>query len=368
MKIDILRSVPAEPVEQVLVASEAVTTVHRDGTFAIEGAQEAIPSVTGIKQFRDLKFHYSAEARRRNVLFARGQVLGGWAEVQIEKVRSWSANREFFLRRLQNNSLIAVTAKPVVTHGEVILVGGPAHVWWHWLIETLPTLHLMEKTFDLPDSIPIALPELVLRDTNKVEMLRRIVTKRPLVPLYSNTVHELCHAFVPAPVTSPGPTEFSLGSISPRGTFEKAAMGDFLEDMTNWISPRNVAPRGVFLARRNPKGRVSNQALYVAVAENFGLEILYTEDEPYTEVAEVISRSKLVVTTMGSGIANLAFATERPNVVVIGNSSWRYHTPFANLFGMCANKVFFFDDGAEEEPTKRESSFKSILKQATSDT
>ena len=368
MKIDILRSVPAEPVEQVLVASEAVTTVHRDGTFAIEGAQEAIPSVTGIKQFRDLKFHYSAEARRRNVLFARGQVLGGWAGVQIEKVRSWSANREFFLRRLQNNSLIAVTAKPVVTHGEVILVGGPAHVWWHWLIETLPTLHLMEKTFALPGSIPIALPELVLRDKNKIEMLRRIVKRRPLVPLYSNTVHELSHAFVPAPVTSPGPTEFSLGSVSPRGTFEKAAMGNFLEDITNWINPRNLAPRGVFLARRNPKGRVSNQALYVTVAEHFGLEILYTEELPYTTVAEIISRSKLVVTTMGSGIANLAFATERPNVVVIGNSSWTYHTPFANLFGMCANKVFFFDDGAEEEPTKRESLFKSMLKQATSST
>lgn len=366
MKIEILQAGPVKPVEQLLIASEAVTSLPRNGTFAVQSGQIAVPSVTGMKQFEDLKFHYSSEARRRNVLFSRGKVLGGWTDVRAENVRSWAINGDFFLKRLPNTSLLAATVRPSVTYAEVILIGGPAHVWWHWLIETLSALHHMETTFEPPVSIPIALPELVLRDTNKVEMLRRIVGKRPLVPLYSNTVHELSRAFVPAPVTSPGPTEFSLGSTPPRGTFEKLAMSHFLEDISSWFIRKGVVIPGVFLARRHSKGRVRNQELYAEVAENFGLEILYTEDEPFSSVAEAVSRSNLVVTTMGSGIANLAFATQRPNVVVIGNSSWTFHTPFANLFEMRARKVYFFNDDAEKDRTIQKNSFRSMLIQAAS--
>lgn len=183
------------------------------------------------------------------------------------------------------------------------------HNWFHWTIDTLPSIFLARYLPREFDDFPILLPESVSARAAWKEPLDLVLDQRDVKILRDNhyTVIENL-IWVDSP-TCPGP--LPLGAPSgPRfrmhSTAIKAYRNHILECLN--VQVEDIVPsRRIFLARAEGSYRHYNQEVALEVAAEFGFEPVYLESLSFKESVEVMLEAKAVIGPHGAGWANALY-------------------------------------------------------------
>lgn len=176
------------------------------------------------------------------------------------------------------------------TIDEAILLTAPwHHNFYHWLIEILPRLAIVERLDDLhqlPLVVPASAPSFVRESLRVVGALDRVLFLEDGVYRF-RTLHL--------------PTRFAAdASVSPIAV-------DWLREKIPLAAPSRPRRR-IYLSRRDSLIRfVSNESEVEAVLREFGFETVVLSGRPLAEQAQLFRDAELIVGAHGAGFSHLVF-------------------------------------------------------------
>ena len=240
---------------------------------------------------------------RGRVLTDRGTIIAPPDEFVADVSDAWTSGKEIIYPILLSRRLPRVT-----TTGETVAVLS-SHCSWsnfgHWLGDTLPRLHLLEKSGIHYDKIVV--PYLFAYQREALDLLGIDRAKMIVDP----TLHlEARRLVVP---TFPG-----LYGLPPRWAC------DYLrERFLPFVRP-SAAPRRILISRNKPgatRRLLNEDALYDALRP-FGVERVFTEDLSFAEEVSLFNNAEIVIGPCGAGMVNLMWC--KPGTPVIEIFSPRY--------------------------------------------
>ena len=213
------------------------------------------------------------------------------------------ARRGWAILKPQDNNIFTQRyfQEPVLVRGTVLslLAGGGAAMgnYYHWLIDSLPRLHLVQKAGLLGDI------DYFLVYDKECSFMRESLLALGIRP--EQLLDVRTHRHLRAKrllVTSP---------VRAGGRHSPYWVSEFLRQ--NYLpltpEPRRFARR-VFISRRDATmRRLLNEAEAEAVLREFGFETYVLSELSLREKAELFSEAEAIVGTVGAGMANLMFAT-----------------------------------------------------------
>lgn len=207
------------------------------------------------------------------------------------------------------------------------------HNWFHWLIDTLPSVYLANRLPQEFSDFPLLLPESYghkeawLEPLSLVQGNRRIVTLSP--KRYSH-VSDLI--WIDSP-TSPGPLPLRTDQL-PRFRSHASALQQYAADLINALGLPAEPPsrsRRLYLARRQQGNRPYNQQELLAVAESRGFEATFLEDLSFRDSVQRMREASIVVGPHGAGWANALFCLPGTRGLMWTWDESAYDNWFANI-------------------------------------
>ena len=208
-------------------------------------------------------------------------------------------------------------AEEVIERG-VLLAGRASENYYHWLLEFLPRLALLEdsgKYEDWPLLIDAGL------HPNLKEALARVCgADRTLVELKRGVRYGVKRLAAPSPLAWM-PVDLKPGSVLQPGdvVFSKRAV-QFLRERLG-AQALKVAPkqtRRLFLARPDaPYRRLINEAEIQAVFVRHGFEIVRPERMSVQEQIETFASAEVIAGATGAGFTNIVFAPPETTILVL---------------------------------------------------
>jgi capsular polysaccharide biosynthesis protein len=202
--------------------------------------------------------------------------------------------------------------------------------YYHWMTETLPTLHGMEPFFP-PETRHIIPGPASKFQLESLELLGIDASRFVEIPVEESwKVEEL--VISPPATTSFARNEDPFARIS-RYSFRDQApfMGPFNHspDGLRWIAKRLTAgafanceaepapPRRIYITRRRANSRRLNEAELAAVLERHGIVTCELEAMPLAAQVRLFHQAELVVAPHGAGLSNLMFCKPGTRVIEI---------------------------------------------------
>jgi hypothetical protein len=179
-----------------------------------------------------------------------------------------------------------------------------AHPWsygyYHWLLEALPRLALLEQDARLAELFLIV-PGPLKRFQQETLRLAGIADER-LVP-FDGGCWELEELFFPS---LPAPT----GNPSPHAV--EWLRRTFLPGNPDLAEPSGVGGRKLYLSRRDaPQRRLLNETEITDFLVSDGFEIYCAGDHSFAEQVKTFSEASLVIAPHGAAVSNMVFAPSR---------------------------------------------------------
>ena len=196
-----------------------------------------------------------------------------------------------------------------VTFG--IFAGSMApHNWFHWIIDTLPTIYQARYLPSDYDEYPIILPRSVRSRKNWIDSLSCVLEKRPVHFVDDDGLVGVRHLLKLEPVTRPGPRPLHAEvtnriSVLPNPLLDYR---DFIVKELDLEDTHLRFGRRIFLARKSTDLRAYNQEEALEVAEDFGFIPIYMQDLTFRESVEVFREAEIVIGPHGAGWANMLFS------------------------------------------------------------
>lgn len=226
---------------------------------------------------------------------------------------------------------------PKVSRG--IFVGSwSPHNWFHWTIDTLPSVYLARFLPPEFDDYPILLPDSATTRAAWKEPLELVVGQREVKFLEEDqyaAVDDLI--WVDSP-TCPGPLPVGVPSgprFSLHGTAMKAYRDHILEGL-GLLGARIRQTRRLFLARAEGSYRNYNQDEALTVAADFGFEPVYLEELSFRESVEVMLEASAVIGPHGAGWANALYCQPGTTGIMWTWDESRHDNWFANIGKLAA--------------------------------
>lgn len=229
------------------------------------------------------------------------------------------------------------------------------HNWFHWIIDTLPSIYLTRHLPNALDDVPILLPQRLEKRSNWIEPLDLVRNGRPveycLGPHRYTSVAKLYWLDSP---TSPGPIKVGASENASLRVHKEALLSyrDFiLQHLTR--SKSEFGDR-IFLARQIGTMRPYNQDELIDVAATFGFRPVFLDQMGFAESVNAVRGARYIIGPHGAGWANLLFNDESPATLMWTwkdgpNRNW--FTNIAEVVG--ASMVLEFTDSYHD---KREGS------------
>ncbi|HEY8913983.1 glycosyltransferase family 61 protein [Lacisediminihabitans sp.] len=191
----------------------------------------------------------------------------------------------------------------------ILLAGRSDGNWYHWLIEYLPRVLMIEP--DLPPDIPL----LVTRRTPESGLAAlRAITDRPLVSFDPETLQSVGRLHVVAPpvqVLDTTRVPWSEGiRLNPQPLRALRTAWGLTDDPV-------VGGRRVFLSRRSAHRGLLNEKALVDSAIAHGLEIVEPGTMTFEDQLELFSSASLVVGASGAVMANYLMMSRGSRVIAL---------------------------------------------------
>jgi hypothetical protein len=212
------------------------------------------------------------------------------------------------------------------------------HNWFHWTIDTLPSVYLARFLPPEFDNYPILLPDSATTRAAWKEPLELVLGQREVKFLPENrytAVDDLI--WVDSP-TCPGPLPVGVPSgprFSLHGTAMKAYRDHILEGL-GLLGAGISQTRRLFLARAEGSYRNYNQDEALEVAADFGFESVYLEALSFKESVAVMLEASAVIGPHGAGWANALYCQPGTKGIMWTWDESRHDNWFANIGKLAA--------------------------------
>lgn len=278
-----------------------------DGTALINLSEETVSSI-GFRRFSDI----AVSLNRRG-----GMIIDGRSIIVSENGLPglplvYFPNTLVAGIRGQHNENVYLDRPRVleeVTLG--IFAGSMApHNWFHWIIDTLPTIYQARYLPSDYDEYPILLPLSVRDRKNWIDSLSYVLNKRPLHFIDEEDLVRVRHLVKLESVTRPGPRPLNA-EVTNRISVLPNPLLDYRDFIVKEMDLEDTHPRfgrRVFLARKSSDLRAYNQEEALEVAEDFGFIPLYMQDLTFRESVKVFREAEIVIGPHGAGWANMLFS------------------------------------------------------------
>ena len=305
------------------------------------------------------------QARRSAMLITKGKAHFQNLAILREKVflhsDSRSRNPVGQVLRL-GNKVIVRTGSDLQNHGRGIVVGGPSHNWFHWLIEQLPTIHrALTESYDWA-SWPLVLRREVLERENFVKTLRLVAPESTVVPVDAEAFFRLDRALILEAPTSPGTVDFGLfGNFLKRNHFDLAIMSPYRSKLREYAVnlPRTSHPKRIFLTRSRGRNRPYNQSELIDIAKKFGFKPMNPDEHSLENLWSALAHASVVAGPQGAAWANSIVCPQGAIGIQWNGGSLRGESfqSLASLVGMTMHHLVGeggFDDGYRIDPKEFE--------------
>ncbi len=237
----------------------------------------------------------------------------------------------------QSNDLLAELGQklPVLERGLYVGSWSP-HNWYHWTIDTLPSVYLSRKLPADYDDFPLLLPEKALTKASWDEPLQIVRGTRDIVALPQNQylkVRELLWIDSPS---VPGPLPLRA---SGHGNFRihYDAMREYRKFMLEALQLCGTPKphKKIYLARKEGAQRTYNQSELIAVARDYGYEPIFLEELSFGDSVKIMTEAKLVVGPHGAGWANALYCQPSTQGFMWSwqDNNWNWFLNVANTAG-----------------------------------
>ena len=205
------------------------------------------------------------------------------------------------------NSVIVRTGSHVQNYGKGIVVGGPSHNWFHWVVEQLPTIHrALTESFGW-SSWPLILRREVLESENFVKTLRLVAPESAVVPVDAEAFFKLDRALILEAPTSPGTVDFGLfGNFMKQHYFDREIMNPYVSTLREYALnlPSAPHPKRIFLTRSQGRNRPYNQSELLDVAKKFGFTPMNPDEHSLENLWSALAHASAVAGPQGAAWAN----------------------------------------------------------------
>jgi hypothetical protein len=194
----------------------------------------------------------------------------------------------------------------------VILASRCEDNWFHWIVETLPRILLLEK---IRGDIPILISERV--PVSGIEALR-IVSTRNIIRVDDKTPIFVAKAFIPGQVIfHPDSLEFWDKQIF--SIFDLDLLKQFRNLVLRRLNLAQIAPRDrIFLTRRSThRNLICIRAAEKVLGQLFKFKIIDTANLSFREQVSSIANARSIIMVGGAGMANLLFAGSGSKIAVL---------------------------------------------------
>ena len=319
--------------------AESRSYVLIDKELEVRTSNAESPSSTATGDYPYLGFHEIENATilsnpRLAFVVADGKVLlpkpaddGPWDLRAVQPVRGG-------LLRQDGDRLLVEFSREERNWPNGIYVGTwSPHNWYHWLIDTLPSVYLSQFLPKKYRDWPIILPELIASRVSWLEPLLHVLGDRPVIYLAENEVARFSKVVWIDSPTSPGP----VPAGNPRGAMfraHKTALNAFREALMSSAGfPESCTSpnRKIFIARSPTLKRKHNQPELLDIALERGFEPIFFENHTLKETIQIVSEAKSIIGPHGAGWANAIFSNLGISALLWTAPSERHNNWFANI-------------------------------------
>jgi len=235
------------------------------------------------------------------VLTDRGTIIAPPDQFVADVSDAWTSGTEIIYPIFLKSRL------PRITRTEETVAVLSSHCSWfnfgHWLGDTLPRLHLLEKSGIHYDKIVV--PYTASYQREALELLGIDRSKM----IVDTTLHlEARRLVVP---TFPG-----LYGLPPRWACEYLR-----ERFVPHAKPRADMPRRILISRNKPGAtrRLLNEDILYDALRHFAVQRVFTEDLTFAEEIAIFHNAEFVIGPVGAGMVNLVWCKPGTPVVEIFN-------------------------------------------------
>lgn len=213
------------------------------------------------------------------------------------------------LRQREDTLLVKVRESKFRIPRAIFVGTWSPHNWYHWLIDTLPSVFLASKLPTEYDTYPLLLPETALLKQNWLEPLELVYGNRAIINLndsFYSEVEDL--VWIDSP-SCPGPLSLKpLGR--PNFRIHPQPFEDFRSHILAKLSMSSEplkSTKRVFIARNQEGNRPYNQEELIEVAENYGFVPVYLEKLSFRESVQLMREAEYLIGPHGAGWASAIF-------------------------------------------------------------
>lgn len=193
----------------------------------------------------------------------------------------------------------------------ILLCGKFPENWYHWMVNILPSVGLLDRTVSISPEIPLLVPETV-RNSNFEEALRLVTdTNREIIYL-PNRPHEVVQAYIlESPVHE---VKVIKGTTDPDwsvlGFFHFEEMLRYRERFLSKNKVRDVPPRRkIFLLRGEQRGRPYNEPELREILESRGFYSVELDKMPVEMQVGLFRDAQIIVGMTGAQWVGAMWAT-----------------------------------------------------------
>ena len=215
------------------------------------------------------------------------------------------------------------------------------HNWFHWLVDTLPSVYFARMLPEEFRDVPVLIPETALNKRSWIEPLRLVLGERRVRPLPINQFLYAERLVWMTSPTSPGPAQ-GLPARSPNFSMHGSAMNLFTRHLLRELAidgQQSEPGNRVFLARGDGANRPYNEAELIELSRDFGFRPVFLADMNFRDSVHVLATAEAVIGPHGAGWANAMFSPPQTPGLMWTWESARYDNWFANI-GALANMDF----------------------------
>lgn len=189
--------------------------------------------------------------------------------------------------------------------GEVaVFTASNQHIYWHWLLDVIPRLIMLEEMGRQPQSLYIQ-----LKAPFQHEMLKfmGILSKNTIIDCDQFSMISASRLLVPC-------HQIMEGRQFPQWVWQ-ALQKKFLP----FAKKRKVVSAGrIYISRASSKQRrIANEEILLPVLRDYGIQVVKLEELTFGEQIGLFNEAEVVVAPNGSGLANLVFCSKGTTVIEI---------------------------------------------------
>jgi|GEM_PF-1363049 len=322
-------SLPIGPVTDALIRARFV-------------AQDTIRNLSEDESVSSLQARIVGEARisvsRRGGFAVKGDALltrGTWTPA-IPKLHFGNSSVAGEVFQTGTTVYLSRSAQSLRIEKGIYVGSFAPHNWFHWLVDTLPSVFFLK---DLPEEYreyPLILPTGTLNKRSWAEAFDLVNPGHLVVEVLPDALHRFGTLVMVDGVSNGFPRPVDLAYWNPRIAIREQALKEYREHLLAQVPSNarveNRFPDRIFIGRRDNEGRTYNQEELAELASQFGFKLVYLEDYSFVDSVALFQSAKFIIGPHGAGFANALFVAPGTRILFWTWDDSRGDNWYENLF------------------------------------